>query len=90
MICVVIYDGRAENGDPDNASVLEAIFPCSRRRLKSALYDWRGHDGVVYRYQGEEDAKQLTDETLIGHLREGRRLVEKCFPPTENGVKSPS
>lgn len=88
MICVIIYDGRAENGNTDDASILEAITPCSRRSLKSALYDWRGHDGVVYRYQCANGSEQLTDEILIGHLREGRRLVNKCFPPAENEVKS--
>jgi hypothetical protein len=72
----VLYDGRAESGDTDDAMVLEAF--ASRRDLKSNLWHWRGHDGVLAEY--DDDGKgNLTNERIVGHLREGKAaLLAKC------------
>lgn len=72
----ILYDGRAEFGDTDDAAVLEAFS--SRRDLKSNLFrTWRGHDGVLFEYDVVEGNK-LVNERKIGHLREGKALIAKC------------
>jgi hypothetical protein len=78
----VLYDGRAESGDTDDAMVLEAF--ASRRDLKSNLWHWCGHDGVLAEY--DDDGKgNLTNERIIGHLREGKAaLLAKCSRVKDN------
>lgn len=72
----ILYDGRAESGDTDDAAVLEAF--ASRRDLKSSLYHWNGHDGVLFEYD-VENGNQLVNERMIGHMREGKAaLLAKC------------
>lgn len=63
----IIYDGRAELGDTDDASVIEVMM--TRRDLKTALYNWQGHDGVLFEYDDPNNDARVTNETLIGHLR---------------------
>jgi hypothetical protein len=78
----VLYDGRAESGDTDDAMVLEAF--ASLRDLKSNLWHWCGHDGVLAEY--DDDGKgNLTNERIIGHLREGKAaLLAKCSRVKDN------
>lgn len=72
----ILYDGRAELGDTDDASVLEAFS--SRRDLKQNLYTWKGHDGVLFEYD-VQNGNELVNERMIGHLREGKgALLAKC------------
>lgn len=72
----ILYDGRAESGDTDDASVLEAFS--SRRDLRNNLYTWRGHDGVLFEYD-VQNGKELVNGRPIGHLREGKAaLLAKC------------
>lgn len=71
----VLYDGRAESGDTDDASVLEAFS--SRRNLRQNLWHWRDHDGVLFEYDDQNGT--LVNERQIGHLREGKAaLLAKC------------
>lgn len=72
----ILYDGRAESGDTDDAAVLEAFS--SRRDLRDNLYHWRGHDGVLFEYD-IQDGKNLVNGRMLGHLREGKAaLLAKC------------
>lgn len=78
----IIYDGRAESGDTDDASVLEA---CGNgwQDLRRALWDWRQHDAVLAEYDAE--GGELTNERIIGHLREGKKaLLTKCTRPSRD------
>jgi hypothetical protein len=72
----VLYDGRADGGDTDDASVLEAFS--SRKDLKNSLYrNWNGHDGVLYEY--DDHGGKLMNQRRIGHLREGKgALMSRC------------
>ena len=73
----ILYDGRAESGDTDEAAVLEAFS--SRKDLKS-LYHWivRGEEGVLFEYD-VENGKDLVNERMIGRLSEGKAaLLAKC------------
>lgn len=72
----ILYDGRAEFQDTDDCSILE-FLGTTRRDLKDGLHYWKGHDGVLAEY--DEENSQLTNEKIIGHLREGRKaLLAKC------------
>ena len=87
----IIYDGRAEHGDEDDAAILEACT--SRRDLKEALYSWRQHDGVLFEYETQGNALAVNGRK-IGHLREGRKaLLTKCTSQQhcdgQNGEGSP-
>jgi hypothetical protein len=62
----ILFDGRAESGDTDDAAVLEAFS--SRRDLRHNLYTWRGHDGVLFEYD-VQNGNELVNERRIGHLR---------------------
>lgn len=74
----IIYDGRAESGDTDRAAVLE-FAGVTRTELQSALKFWKGHDGVLAEYRRHDDGAALTDERIIGHLREGAEsLLARC------------
>jgi hypothetical protein len=75
----IVYDGRAESGDTDEASVMEA---CGNgwKDLRAALWTWRGYDAVLAEY--DFDGKDATNERIIGHMREGRKaLLAKCTRP---------
>lgn len=78
----ILYDGRAEGGDTDDAQVLE-VCGTSKRDVKQSLWNWKGHDGVLVEYDETPDANQdqgiLSNERIIGHLREGRKaLLHRC------------
>jgi NAD kinase len=77
----ILYDGRAESGDTDDASVLE-FAGTTRREVKSALHFWRGSDGVLVEYD-DNGKNELINEKVIGHLREGRALLDRCSFPTD-------
>lgn len=83
----ILYDGRADSGDTDDAAVLEAFS--SRRDLRNNLYTWRGHDGVLFEYD-VQNGNELVNERRIGHLREGKSaLLAKCsrvpqFKPSDD------
>lgn len=86
----ILYDGRAESGDTDDAAVLEAFL--SRRDLRRNLYHWRGYDGVLFEYD-VQDGKELVNGRMIGHLREGKSaLIAKCsrIPPPTPESEPPS
>jgi hypothetical protein len=69
----IIYDGRAELGDTDDASIIECVT--SRRSLRDALYHCYGHDGVLFEYDDNGVNEVLTNERLIGPLRLGRKTL---------------
>lgn len=72
----ILYDGRADSGDTDDAAVLESFS--SRRDLRNNLFHWRGHDGVLFEYD-VQSGKELVNERRVGHLREGKAaLLAKC------------
>jgi hypothetical protein len=73
----ILWDGRAEAGDTDDACVLE-FAGHTRREVKECLYHWRGHDGVLAEYIAYPDGAALTNERIIGHLREGKALLDRC------------
>ena len=79
MPCMwIVYDGRAEFGDTDDASVMEA---CGNgwQDLRQALWSWREYDAVLAEYDIDSDGKTLINERIIGHMREGRKaLLAKC------------
>lgn len=78
----ILYDGRAEHGDEDDAAVLE-FAGTTRRELKDALHFWRGHDGVLFEYDTQGNA-MLVNGRKIGHLREGNgALLAKCSVVTQ-------
>lgn len=80
----IIYDGRAEGGDTDEASVMEA---CGNgwQDLRQALWDWREHDAVLAEYDTKDN--ELINERIIGHMREGRRaLMAKCTRPDRSNA----
>ncbi len=80
----ILYDGRAEHGDEEDASVLE-FAGTTRKELKSALHFWRGHDGVLFEYDTQGNAL-LVNGRKIGHLREGKgALLAKCSAPQHSG-----
>lgn len=87
----ILYDGRAESGDTDDATVLETFS--SRRDMKGNLYrTWNGHDGVLFEYDVGK-GNELVNERMIGHMREGKAaLLAKCsrIPPVEQKQDSPS
>ncbi len=64
----IIYDGRADV-DEDEAAVLEACS--SRRDLKRALWHWRGHDGVLFEYDANQD-NELSNGRRVGRLSVGQ------------------
>jgi hypothetical protein len=70
----ILYDGRAEVIGTDDCSVLEFVGH-SRRAIKDAIYSWRGHDGVLVEY--DDSNGTLVNERVIGHLREGKKLLAK-------------
>ncbi len=77
----IIYDGRADFGDTDEATVLEACS--SKRDLRSALFSWRGHDAVVYEYE-VADGDMLVNERKLGHVSEYRKVIlGRCSPQTQ-------
>lgn len=78
----ILFDGRAECGDTDDASILEFVGH-SRREVKSALRCWKDHDGVLVEYDAKDS--ELTNEKIIGHLREGASLIARCTFETEGG-----
>lgn len=67
----ILYDGRAMD-DTFEASVLEAVGK-TRRCVRDALHFWRGHDAVLVEY--DADGSNLTNERIIGHIREGRKTL---------------
>jgi len=72
----ILFDGRAKAGDTDDATVLEFIGH-SKREVKSGIGFWKDHDGVLVEYDVKDD--ELTNEKIIGHLREGRAsLMDRC------------
>lgn len=74
----ILWDGRAEFQDTDDCNVLE-FSGTTRKELASSLKFWAGHDGVLAEYVRHDDGAALTDERIIGHLREGTAsLMEKC------------
>lgn len=74
----ILYDGRAEGGGTESASVLEFAGQ-THKELQSALKFWKGHDGVLVEYRRYDDGAVLTDERIIGHLREGAEsLLARC------------
>lgn len=82
----VIYDGRAELGDTEDASVMEAMT--SLRDVKRAIHFWRDHDAVLFEYDTNEKNNEATNERLIGHFREGRKLLELCSSDSKPGQQS--
>ena len=68
----ILYDGRAELEDENDCAVLEAFS--SRRDLKTGLWFWKGHDGVLFEYDAHGNAL-LTNGRRIGSLREGRKAL---------------
>lgn len=81
----ILYDGRAEHGDEDDASILEVCS--SRRDLKAALYFWHGQDDVLFEYETQGNNVAVNGRK-IGHLREGKKaLLEKCSVATEVGSR---
>lgn len=71
----IIFDGRAESGDTEDAAVLEAMD--TRQALRDALWTWRQYDAVLAEY--DFDGHAATNERIIGHLREGKKaLLAKC------------
>jgi hypothetical protein len=73
----VLYDGRAETQVTDDCSVLEFVGQ-SRHDIKAALHTWHGYDGVLVEY--DVHGASLINERIIGHLREGKRLLQKVSP----------
>lgn len=72
----IVFDGRAETGDTEDASVMEAVG-FGWKDLRDALWTWRQHDAVLAEY--DFDGKNATNERIIGHMREGRKaLLAKC------------
>lgn len=70
----VLYDGRAESGDTDEACVLEAFRAST---LESTVRFWKGADAVLVEYDLVDD--ELRNEKIIGHLRESvSTLIGKC------------
>lgn len=82
----ILWDGRAESGDTDDAVVLEVFR--SRRDLKANLHRHSGEDGVLYEYDATNDEflteHELTNGRMLGHLREGKAaLLAKCSRITQ-------
>lgn len=69
----VLYDGRAELEDTEDCSILEAFS--SRKDLRNGLWNWKGHDGVLFEYDLEGGT--MVNERRIGHLREGINALKK-------------
>lgn len=86
----ILYDGRAESGDTEEATVIEAIGN-GRRDLRDALYNWQGHDAVLVEYDEEptgENSGNLLNQRIIGHLREGRAaLLKRCSSGSAGGYQ---
>lgn len=83
----ILYDGRAESGDTFEASVLDTIN--SRKELRDVLYRSYGVDGVLAEYDIGADGKELINERIIGHMREGRKaLFAKCSPLAHDGERN--
>lgn len=73
----IVYDGRAELGDTDDAAVFEAL---GNQFTKRDYQFWKDHDAVLAEYdvEGERD-DELVNERVIGHWREGfKALKAKC------------
>lgn len=68
----ILYDGRAEVQDTDDCSVLEFVGH-TKRDIKDALACWRDCDGVLVEY--DDEGGKLVNERIIGHLREGKKLL---------------
>jgi hypothetical protein len=76
----ILYDGRAESGDTDDAQVLE-VCGTSKRAVKVSLWSRHGEDAVLVEYDAVPgpNADQLENERIIGHMREGRAvLLKRC------------
>jgi hypothetical protein len=67
----IMYDGRAESGDTDEASVLEAL---GNKFTKSNFSLWKNHDAVLVEYDVYNE-NELVNERVIGHLREGYKTL---------------
>jgi len=79
----ILYDGRAESGDTDDAQVLE-VCGTSKRAVKTSLWSRRGEDAVLVEYDAVGPKQdQLENERIIGHMCEGRKvLLKRCYPET--------
>lgn len=79
----IMFDGRAESGDTDDALVLEAVGS-SKRAVKAALWQYKDQDAVLVEYDSHPDPLTpdtgiLSNERIIGHMREGHRaLLQRC------------
>lgn len=80
----MLFDGRAESGDTEDAAVIEVIGT-SKREVRKALYNYQDFDAVLVEYDTTPDTKPnsdiLSNERIIGHLREGwKALLQRCSP----------
>ena len=70
----ILYDGRAEFGDEDDAWIIESIE--TRKDLRNAIYAHRGMDAVLFEY--DSDGATLTNGVKVGHIRLGKKLLQMC------------
>lgn len=78
----ILYDGRAELGDTDDAVIIEAAGS-TRDDLSRALRNWHEHDVFLCQYDRDADGN-LSNEEKIGHIRNGHdTLLDSCFPQPE-------
>lgn len=74
----ILYDGRAEFCDTEDAVVMEAIGT-KEREVSRALHNWAGFDCYLCSYDEDADGN-LSNEEKLGHLRMGRKnLMSVCF-----------
>lgn len=67
----ILFDGRAADGDTDDAAILETFTSGFRR---GDYKFWKGTDAVLYQYV--EANGVLTHERKVGHLDDGWDILK--------------